>query len=125
MRVFVIQKPALILCGLLIALTALAAPALPPERPAAGPTIVEVKANGEVVANGLKAISEPAEIKKMLAGELARQERAAKLNRVPLSPAIHIRAAADSPYTRLIELMDLAKSAGFVTVTLEPTSRGK
>ncbi|MSR52732.1 MAG: hypothetical protein EXS09_05515 [Gemmataceae bacterium] len=100
------------------------APALP-ERPSTDPTIVELKANGDVVPNGQKAISDPAEIKKTLVNERERQERAAKLNRVPASPSILIRAANDSPYHRLIELMDIAKSAGFVTVTLEPASRGK
>jgi len=100
------------------------APALP-ERPSTDPTIVELKANGDVVPNGMKPIAGTAEIKRILVNERERHERAAKLNRVPSSPSILIRADKDSPYNRLIELMDLAKSAGFVMVTLEPAGRDK
>jgi len=125
MRAFITQKSALTLCWILVPFFARGAPALPLERPATGPTIVELKANGEVVPNGMKPLADSADIKKFLAGEFARQERSAKLNRVRLAPALLIRADEDVRYMRLHELMELAKSVGFVNVSVEPMSRRK
>lgn len=76
---------------------AVSAPASP-ERLTDDTTVVEIKANGDVVLTGRKPISDAAEIKKILVSERERQERAAISRRVTPSPSIRIRPAIDSPF---------------------------
>jgi biopolymer transport protein ExbD len=93
----------------------------PPKSPDYLILVVEINAKAEVVVKGRDPIVQGKEIKDHLVEEYERLKRVADDKKVPFDPELVIRAHKDARFTRIHEVMQLAKEVGFKKVQMRAT----
>lgn len=98
------------------------APALRSTPPVAGPTIIHVKSNGEIVPKDGTPIAKSDDLKRFLEAEMERQKAAAARQDVKTEPAIIVRADRRAQFAKIHSIVNTAQEAGFKDVTIENTN---
>jgi biopolymer transport protein ExbD len=108
------------LCAGVTAAAPIRKSSVPDDPPLDGQTLsVNVNTAGALVIPGRAPLSKAEDVKEFLTAQIARIKKVAETAKEEFAPALALGADSETQYARVVELLDLAKQAGFENVSLK------
>jgi biopolymer transport protein ExbD len=95
-------------------------PRVPDDPPLAGQTLaVSLNLDGALVVPDRGPLNRAEDVKSFLKAQLARINKVAETNKEEFAPAMLLGADVRVPWTRVVEILDLAREVGFRDVSFK------